>query len=90
MTVWAKTWLNGYNPLPDEKGTERYLGVEDEDEIEEVTILYPMKRGLKVTFSAISPNLHSCYNPLPDEKGTERTQTSHRSANGKMLQSFTQ
>ena len=36
----------GYNPLPDEKGTESYHPNRI-DFCDRVTILYPMKRGLK-------------------------------------------
>ena len=36
-----------------------------------VTILYPMKRGLKVSTNNAFLKGDSRYNPLPDEKGTE-------------------
>ncbi len=38
----------------------------------DVTILAPMKRGLKATIRGRSRIETSCYNPCPDEKGTER------------------
>ena len=44
-----------YNPLPDEKGTEsvRAMTLNTDLEVREVTILYPMKRGLKAEMNLI-------------------------------------
>ena len=37
----------------------------------QVTILAPMKRGLKAKPRKRSTTSTACYNPCPDEKGTE-------------------
>ena len=62
----------GYNPLPDEKGTESCGSRSSSLRSDDVTILYPMKRGLKALPTIDLQSLHFRYNPLPDEKGTER------------------
>ena len=43
----AQRQKRGYNPLPDEKGTESYTDYDNDATDGSVTILYPMKRGLK-------------------------------------------
>ena len=61
---------DGYNRFPDEKGTERAtLGRCNEDGL--VTIVSPMKRGLKGRSSVFALRILTCYNRFPDEKGTE-------------------
>ena len=63
--------IPGYNRFPDEKGTERPLKRALTCLPYQVTIVSPMKRGLK----AIANNHPRCsfasYNRFPDEKGTE-------------------
>ena len=61
-----------YNPCPDEKGTERFCMFKLHTPLIEVTILAPMKRGLKGDAPKGAVFTQPSYNPCPDEKGTER------------------
>ena len=62
--------IDSYNRYPDEKGTER-LRMGTVMEIDRVTTVSPMKRGLKVSTVWMIIGDGSSYNRFPDEKGTE-------------------
>ena len=78
----------GYNRFPDEKGTESEKSVNNRHEVIRVTIVSPMKRGLKDRAEHSEQRTGGRYNRFPDEKGTESWPQAQLSAFGEKLQSF--